>query len=71
VSIDPSSEDQHQKLQRQSVHRSNFRPVTTEEMGRNRQIDDRLSTSNCACFCSADFWHTTTTTQSSQIGSIE
>ncbi len=30
VPIDPASEDQHQKLQRQSVHQCEFRPATTE-----------------------------------------
>ena len=31
VSIDPASEDQHQKLQRQRVHQCEFRPATTEK----------------------------------------
>jgi hypothetical protein len=59
VSIDPASEDQHQKMQRQSVHQSEFRRAKPEEMGRNRRFDARLSTHNRACFSSADFWHTT------------
>jgi hypothetical protein len=59
VSIDPASEDQHQKLQRQSVHQSGFRQAKPEETGRNRRFDARLSTRNRACFGSADFWHTT------------
>jgi hypothetical protein len=29
--IYPASEDQHQKMQRQRVHRSEFRPTTTEK----------------------------------------
>jgi hypothetical protein len=33
VSIYPASEDQHQKLQRQSVHQSESRPAKLEEMG--------------------------------------
>jgi hypothetical protein len=33
VSIDPASEDQHQKLKRQSVHRSEFRPSNLQEIG--------------------------------------
>lgn len=32
ASIDPASEDQHQKLQRQSVHRAELRPAKPEEM---------------------------------------
>jgi len=41
--IDPASEDQHQKLPRQSVHRAEFRPATAEKMGRNRRSSDRPS----------------------------
>ena len=33
VSIDPDSEDQHQKLQRQSVHQAELRPAKPEKMG--------------------------------------
>ena len=59
VSIHPASEDQHQKLQRWSVHRSEFRPVATDKMGRNRHFDECLSTRNRTCFGSAEFWHST------------
>jgi hypothetical protein len=59
VSIDPASEDRHQKLERQSVHQCEFGPATTEQIGRNRRFDDRLSIRNRTCFSSADFWHTT------------
>ena len=33
VSIDPTSEDQHQKLPRQSVHQADLRPAKLEKMG--------------------------------------
>ncbi len=46
VSIDPASEDQHQKLQRQSVHRIDSRAEELGEMGRNQEFDTRLSTRN-------------------------
>jgi hypothetical protein len=59
VPIDPASEDQHQKLERQGVHQCEFRPAMTEHMGRNHRFDARLSTRNRARFSSADFWHTT------------
>jgi hypothetical protein len=41
--IDPASEDQHQKLQRQSVHQPEFRPARLGELGRNRRSGTRLS----------------------------
>jgi hypothetical protein len=37
VSIDPASEDQHQKLERQRVHRLHLRPNRSRKLGRNRQ----------------------------------
>jgi len=43
VPIDPASEDQHQKLKRQSVHRPESRPANLGEMGRNRRSGPRLS----------------------------
>jgi hypothetical protein len=43
VSIDPASEDQHQKLKRQSVHQSEFKPAKPEETRRNRRSTTRLS----------------------------
>jgi len=43
VSIDPASEDQHQKLQRQSVHLPESRPPNLGEMRRNRRSGTRLS----------------------------
>jgi hypothetical protein len=35
VPIDPTSEDEHQKLQRKIDHRSELRPATTDKLGRN------------------------------------
>ena len=43
VSIDPASEDQHQKLKRQSDHLSESRPPNLEKMGRNHRSSTRLS----------------------------
>ena len=43
VSVDPASEDQRQKLQRQSVHRSKFKLDKPENTGRNHRSRARLS----------------------------
>jgi hypothetical protein len=43
VAIDPASEDQHQKLQRQSVHLPESRPPKLGELGRNHRSGTRLS----------------------------
>jgi hypothetical protein len=43
VSIDPPSEDQHQKLQRQSIHQTEPRPAKFEETGQYQRSSTRLS----------------------------
>jgi hypothetical protein len=48
VSIDPASEDQHQKLQRQSVYRPESRRPNLGEMGRNRRPSARLHSGICS-----------------------
>jgi hypothetical protein len=59
IASDPASEDQHQELQRQSVHRVDSRAKEFAEVGRNRRFSSRLSDRNWTRFDSADFWHTT------------
>ena len=43
MSVDPASEDQSQKLKRQSVHLPESRPANLGEIGRNRRYGPRLS----------------------------
>jgi hypothetical protein len=43
VPIDPASKDQHQKMERESVHRPEFRPARHGESGRDRRSGTRLS----------------------------
>jgi hypothetical protein len=55
----PSGEDQHQKLERQSVHRFNLRPNRSRKFDRKRQSQRAARPWRYDGFSSADFWHTT------------
>jgi hypothetical protein len=43
VSIDPACEDQHQNLERESVHWPESRPAGPGELGRDHRSSTRLS----------------------------
>ena len=42
MAIYPAGEDQHQELKRQPVHRSQFRSVELDDVGRKQRLSDRL-----------------------------